>query len=124
MVPSTYVSLASLPVTTTGKCDKRALPPPTPANVLPELREFAAASAENHNDTEARIAQMVSALMGGRPIHRDDNFFLVGGHSMLAAQLLARVRESMSITLSLRQLFEAPTIAALAAAVDRKLAAK
>ena len=124
MVPATYVGLASLPVTRTGKCDKQVLPPPTPANMLSESREVTGGDAANYTGTEARIAQIVSGLMGGRPVNRDDNFFLVGGHSMLAAQLLARLRESMSIALSMRQLFEAPTIAALAAAVDRKLAAK
>ena len=62
--------------------------------------------------------------MGGRAIGRDDNFFLVGGHSMLAAQLLARVRENLAVSLNFRQLFEAPTIASFAVVVDRKLATK
>jgi len=123
MVPSAYVGLPSLPVTTTGKCDKLALPAPLAANLLAESKQVTYAKAGD-SSTETRIGQLVSGLMEGRPINRDDNFFLVGGHSMLAAQLLARIRENLAVTLNLRQLFEAPTIALLAAAVDRKLATK
>ncbi len=121
MVPTAYVSLPALPLTTTGKCDKQALPSPASANMLPESPQVSSASHAGGHSTETRIAQVVSALMEGRPISRDDNFFLVGGHSMLAAQLLARIRENLSVSLNLRQLFEAPTIASLAAVVDRKL---
>jgi amino acid adenylation domain-containing protein len=124
MVPSTYVGLPFLPVTTTGKCDKQALPAPAAANVLAESKHAVDAHAAGESSTETRIGHLVSGLMEGRPISRDDNFFLVGGHSMLAAQLLARIRENLGVSLNLRQLFEAPTIASLAVAVDRKLAAK
>jgi len=124
MVPSAYVGLPSLPVTTTGKCDKQALPAPLPANLLAECKQAANAPEAGDSSTETCIGQLVSGLMEGRSINRDDNFFLVGGHSMLAAQLLARIRENLAVTLNLRQLFEAPTIALLAAAVDRKLATK
>ena len=124
MVPSTYVGLAQFPVTTTGKCDRQALPAPAPENLLPESLEATPSNAGGPSGSESRIAQLVSGLMDGRTINRDDNFFLVGGHSMLAAQLLARVREHLSVSLNLRQLFEAPTIASLAVVVDRKLATK
>ncbi len=124
MVPTSYVGLPSLPVTTTGKCDKQALPAPLAANLLAESNQVANATKAGESSTETRIGQLVSGLMEGRPISRDDNFFLVGGHSMLAAQLLARIRENLAVSLNLRQLFEAPTIASLAAAVDRKLATK
>jgi amino acid adenylation domain-containing protein len=124
MIPSSYVCLPSLPLTTTGKCDKHALPEPSPINLLPEFHLTASVDVSNQSATESRIAQLVSGLMDGRPISRDDNFFLVGGHSMLAAQLLARVRENLAVSLNLRQLFEAPTIASLAIVVDKKLATK
>jgi amino acid adenylation domain-containing protein len=124
MIPSSFVGLPSLPLTTTGKCDKQSLPAPAPGNLLPESSEAQPDKPGGQTGTESRIAPMVSALMDGRAISRDDNIFLVGGHSMLAAQLLARVRENFGITLNLRQLFEAPTIASLAVAVDQKLATK
>jgi acyl-coenzyme A synthetase/AMP-(fatty) acid ligase/aryl carrier-like protein len=124
MVPGAFVGLPSLPVTMTGKCDKQALPAPIAANLLMESNRVANATKAGESSSETRVGQLVSGLMEGRPISRDDNFFLVGGHSMLAAQLLARIRENLGVSLNLRQLFEAPTIASLAAAVDRKLAAK
>jgi acyl-CoA synthetase (AMP-forming)/AMP-acid ligase II/aryl carrier-like protein len=124
MVPSAFVSVLSLPVTATGKCDKQALPVPSLENLLPELSASAPDRQDHQSGTESRIAQLVSGLMDGRPVGREDNFFLIGGHSMLAAQLLARVRENLAVSLNLRQLFEAPTIASLALLVDRKLATK
>lgn len=124
MIPSVFVRLPSLPVTTTGKCDKGALPDPSGDNLLPDSVETKPANQAKQSDTETRITHLVSGLMAGRPIERDDNFFLVGGHSMMAAQLIARVRDSFAVTLNLRQLFEAPSIAALAALVDGKLASK
>jgi len=123
MIPPAYVSLPSLPMTTTGKYDKQALPAPDAANLLPESFEVEPAD-HGSNGTEIVIAQLIRDLMDGRPIGFDDNFFLVGGHSLMAAQLLARVREALDVSLNLRQLFEAPTIACLATAVDRELATK
>jgi acyl carrier protein len=102
MIPASFVCLPSLPLTSTGKCDRRSLPDSAAGNLLPES-----------------LFQVPVS-----PASRDDDFFLVGGHSMLAAQLVARVRESLGVSLSLRQLFKAPTIASLADAVDRKLATK
>ena len=72
--------------------------------------------------TEERIRGAVRGLLAGRDIGRADNFFLVGGHSLLAAQLLVQLRESLGVNLTLRQLFSAPTIADLAALVDRNCA--
>jgi amino acid adenylation domain-containing protein len=122
MIPAAFVSLAALPLTTAGKCDRQSLPEPSPENTLPEVSASKQDQPNRQSATESRISQLVSVLMGGRTISRDDNFFLTGGHSMLAAQLLARIRENLSVSLNLRQLFEAPTIASLAVVVDRKLA--
>jgi aryl carrier-like protein len=124
MVPATFVRLSSLPLTTTGKCDKQALPAPSPDNLLPESCKALDEEQSSRTGTESKIAHLVSGLMDGRAISRDDNFFLAGGHSMLAAQLLARVRENLAVSLNLRQLFEAPTIASLALVVDQKIATK
>jgi acyl-CoA synthetase (AMP-forming)/AMP-acid ligase II/acyl carrier protein len=124
MIPVVFVSVSALPVTTTGKCDRQALPVPSMANLLRESLEDERKEQATQSKTEMRIAELVSGLMDGKPISRDDNFFLVGGHSLLAAQLIARVRESMAVSLNLRQLFEAPTIGSLAAVVEQQLAAR
>jgi amino acid adenylation domain-containing protein len=124
MIPASYIGLRSLPVTTSGKYDKRSLPTPSAANLLPESPQTTPAVSVAGSATETRVAEFVNKLLGGRTIDRDDDLFLAGGHSMLAAQLLAQVRVSLGVNLSLRQLFQAPTIASLAAEVDRKLATK
>ncbi len=124
MIPSAFVKLPCLPLTATGKCDKQALPAPAAANLLPESFDAEPDSQDSQSGTEVLLAQLVSGLMDGRPVGANDNFFLVGGHSLMAAQMLVRLRETLAVSLSLRQLFEAPTIASLASVVDRKLAAR
>jgi amino acid adenylation domain-containing protein len=124
MIPASYVSLSSLPVTITGKCDKRSLPAPSAANLLPESRNAPSADQTCPGISETRVAELVKGLLGGRTISRDDDFFLTGGHSMLGAQLLTRLRESLGVQLTLRQLFQAPTIASLAEIIDQKLVAR
>jgi hypothetical protein len=62
---------------------------------------------------------MVASLLGRPSVGRDENIFLIGGHSMLGVQLVARIRDTFGVKLSLRQLFSAPTVAALSAEVGR-----
>jgi acyl carrier protein len=61
----------------------------------------------------------MSRLLELKEVAYDDNFFLLGGHSLLGAQVLAQVRETFGVTLTLRQLFEAPTVSQLAAEIER-----
>lgn len=122
MIPSVFVNMQSLYLTPNGKWDKQALPPPTAANLLPESIDTKSSSNGRQTGTEVAIGQVVRGLLDGRPIGREDNFFLVGGCSLMAGQLLVRLRQALPVNLSLRQLFEAPTIASLAEVVDRKLA--
>src|SRR5262249_11847598 len=70
--------------------------------------------------TEEMLAKIWRELLGQSVIGIDDNFFETGGHSLLAMQLMARVRNEFQAELSLRNIFEAPTIAELAAILDRK----
>ena len=66
-----------------------------------------------------RIAAMVAALLEQPTVEPEENFFMIGGHSMLGVQLVARIRDMFGVKLTLRQLFNAPTVAALAAEVTR-----
>ncbi|GAA0210871.1 hypothetical protein GCM10010492_05800 [Saccharothrix mutabilis subsp. mutabilis] len=112
MIPAAVVELAALPRTGTGKIDRAALPEP----------EWTGAATEHvppRDDTEARIAQIwrdVLSLPGEVGVH--DNFFALGGHSLTATQMLARVRTTLGADLPLAALFAAPTIAGLRAAMD------
>jgi amino acid adenylation domain-containing protein len=120
MIPAQFVALASLPVTPNGKLDRPALPEPGPGNLLPDgAGAPAAAGADGGPDVEARIGSLVAGLLEQPAVGRDDNFFMLGGHSMLGVQILARIRDAFGVKLSLRQLFNAPTVAALSAEVAR-----
>jgi acyl carrier protein len=127
MIPARFVSIDSLPMTANGKLDKSALPKPTPQNLLAN-RNPAAESSVSAVVTEAaspaaslepRISAMVASLLGQPSVAREDNFFMLGGHSMLGAQLVAKIRDTFAVKLTLRQLFGAPTVAALSAEVAR-----
>jgi amino acid adenylation domain-containing protein len=113
MLPTTYVRIASLPLTANGKLDKSALPSPSQANTLASTCYRAPSSA-----VESRIAEIVEALLGVEGVGIEDNFFLLGGHSLLGTQLVLRLRDAFGAELTLRDLFEAQTIQNLAAKVE------
>jgi len=118
MVPSAFVILAELPLTANGKVDKRALP-------IPEHRSqtLAAGHVAPRNDKEERIAEIWGQLLNAPGIGVHDNFFDLGGHSLIGIQLLARVEEQFGKRLPLNSLFQAPTVAAFAKLVHSKDAA-
>jgi amino acid adenylation domain-containing protein len=116
MIPSKFVAMSALPVNANGKLDKAALPAPDAQNLLPG-GETSLAEASSGSAIEQRVAALVKSLLGNSSCGREDNFFMAGGHSMLGVQLVARIRDQFGVKLTLRQLFNAPTIAALAAEV-------
>jgi acyl carrier protein len=73
---------------------------------------------------EQRLSEIVASLLGRKRVDIGDDFFLLGGYSLLAMQLIARVREAFEVELSLRTLFDAPTIKDLSIEVERLLLAK
>ncbi len=113
MVPVWFVVLESLPLTASGKVDRKALP--ALDGRRPRLaRRFSAPRSE----VEELVAQSWRHVLGVDEIDVDDNFFDLGGHSLLATRVAARLRASFDIELPLRKLFELPTVATLAAYVD------
>jgi acyl carrier protein len=114
MLPSAFVRLDALPLTPHGKIDRAALPAPDSANTLQDEVPAGARS-----DIEQRVAEIVGELLDLDEIGLDDNFFLLGGHSLLGAQLIARLRDTFGVEIELRSLFEAPTVAALSAELER-----
>ncbi len=119
MVPSTFVKLAALPSNSNGKLDRGALPDPSAENRIEDAGYRAPSTP-----TEERLVQILAEVLGMERVGADDNFFLLGFHSLLATQVATRVHECFGIQLSLRHLFEAKTVARLAAEVDRQLIAK
>ena len=121
MIPGRFVAMSALPMTANGKLDKSALPAPCCDNLLPSGAPAVAAEVAGgaFSDFEKRIAAMVASLLGQPSVQRGDNFFMLGGHSMLGVQLVARIRDTFGVKLTLRQLFGAPTVAGLSAEVAR-----
>ena len=110
MVPSAFVMLDALPLTPNGKVDRRALP--VPDQRYPELeRNFVAPSTP----VEEELAQIWSKVLSVEQVGIHDNFFDLGGHSLLATQVISLVRQAFHLDLPLLSLFEAPTVAGLAA---------
>jgi acyl carrier protein len=113
MLPAAFIRLVEFPLTPHGKIDRAALPAPNPENTLQDE-----ISARPGTLTEQRIAEILSGLLGRQKVGREDNFFLLGGHSLLGAQLMAKLRAEFNVEISLRSLFDAPTVAALSAKVE------
>ncbi len=113
MTPGAFVALEAFPLSPAGKVDRRALPAPDASR-----REAAAAYIAPRSETEAALAAMCEDLLAVERIGMDDNFFELGGHSLLATKLIARIRDAYQVELPLRALFEKPTVAGLAEAVD------
>lgn len=114
MVPSAFVALDGLPLTPNGKVDRaglRALDPPAPPAPRPP--------APPRSPAEGRVAAIWARVLRLDPagVGPDDDFFALGGHSLLATQVIAQVREEFGTETPLRAIFEAPTVAGLAAAV-------
>jgi amino acid adenylation domain-containing protein len=105
MVPGALVFLERIPVTPNGKLDRAALPEPAAESTAPEAPR---------NDTEARIAAIWAELLRLERVGVEDNFFDLGGHSLLLAQLHARLAEELGRELPIVDLFRFPTVASLA----------
>ncbi len=110
MVPQHFVQLEAFPLTPNGKVDRKALPAPSLAAGARETELVAP-----RTEAEAHIAAAFQDLLGVESVSVHDNFFDLGGHSVLAAQVLARLQRDHGIVLPFRKLFEAPTVAGLAA---------
>ncbi len=113
MVPAIVVRLDEIPLSVNGKIDLNMLPRPTAANLLKKAAGKALAS-----HVEEKVLTIVRELLERDTIALEDNFFLAGGHSLLGMQLLMRLRKEFGVDLSLRQLFEAPTVEGLASSVE------
>ena len=119
MVPAVFVVLEALPLNSSGKVDRAAFPAPNTGNTLRD-----GTFVSPRTPIEERVAAMLASLLDLSEVSVKDNFFLLGGHSLLGTQLIARLRDTFGIELSLRSLFDAPTVAELSNLVESLLIAK
>ncbi|RUT04339.1 hypothetical protein DSM106972_045670 [Dulcicalothrix desertica PCC 7102] len=112
MIPGAFVFVEALPLTPNGKVDRKALPAPDIATI------------EQHNFKVPRtileeiLVGIWSDILGVKQVSIDDNFFDLGGHSLIATQLISRIRKVYRVEVPLRYLFEEPTVAGLGAKIQ------
>jgi amino acid adenylation domain-containing protein len=116
-VPGRYVMLDAMPLTRNGKIDYDALPVPDAI----ELRLVDADRRMPATPTEVHLAGIIENVLGRRGISVEDDFFLNGGHSILATQVVIQSREAFGVELTLLDIFETPTIAGLAGKIEQRI---
>jgi len=114
MIPSAFVRVTELRLTSNGKVDRTALPAPSPENTIADSVRVGPSTP-----IEERVVAIVSELLGLEQVGVNDNFFFLGGHSLLGTQLIARARDSFGIELPLRTVFDSPTASQLSAEIER-----
>ncbi|WP_405987701.1 phosphopantetheine-binding protein [Streptomyces sp. NBC_00872] len=119
MIPSLWVTLPALPLTSSKKVDRKALPDPVLART-DGGREYVAP----RDPAEETVAAIWCEVLDVARVGALDDFFALGGHSLLATRVLARIREAFAVDLPLRRLFEATTVAELAEAVSEAIEAE
>jgi len=116
MVPAAFVQVSSLPMTHSGKVDRAALPVPGLENTIADQVYVAPRTL-----TEERLVAILSELLGLGQVSVNDNFFFLGGHSLLGTQLIARTRDAFGVELPLRTVFDFPTAAEISTVIDEML---
>jgi amino acid adenylation domain-containing protein len=114
MLPAAFVTLDALPLTPSGKVDRRALPAPAPI-------EPTSVYVAPRNRREQRLCAIWSQYLGRDRIGINDNFFDLGGHSLLGIQIMSAIQQSFKVNLPLKYLFERPTVAELTGAIEQAL---
>ena len=111
MVPAEIVILDKMPLTPSGKVDRKALPEP---------QNYASLAADDapRSPVQEIIAGVFAEILKRERVGLEDDFFKLGGHSLLATQVMSRVRDVLDVELALRIIFESPTVAGLAEAVE------
>jgi amino acid adenylation domain-containing protein len=118
MVPAAFVAIPSLPVTEQGKINRAALPAVN-GNRLPDEAYVAPRTL-----VEEELVKILAPLLKLNRVGVNDNFFLLGGHSLLGTQVIARVSESFGVDLTLLKLFDHPTVAEMSAEIESLILAK
>ena len=116
MVPPVFVRLDSLPLKSSGKVDYASLPSPTLLNTIADEVYLSP-----RTPVEQQISSILAELLGLERVGVNDNFFFLGGHSLLGTQLIARVRNIFGVELPLRIVFDSPTAAQLSFEIERIL---
>jgi amino acid adenylation domain-containing protein len=113
MVPSAFYRIDALPLTSSGKLDRERLPHPDVAASLDQPTSRAPSTP-----TEQRLAHIIAGILDVESVGADDNFFLLGGHSLLGTRVVLQARAAFGVDVTLRHLFAAQTVAELALVIE------
>ena len=119
MIPSMFVQVDSFPITVNGKIDRAALPAPDAANRMRDKVFLAPRTL-----VEEWLVAILCPLLQLDKISVEDNFFMMGGHSLLGTQLIARIRDTFGVEISLRSLFDNPTVSGISAEIEHLILAR
>ncbi len=119
MIPAAFVRVDEIPTTMNGKLDRQALPEPNSENTLCEESYIAPQTT-----VEVRLAALIAPLLRVNRVGVNDNFFLLGGHSLLGTQLITRISDSFGVNLPLLSLFDHPTLGGMSAEIERLILEK
>jgi acyl carrier protein len=115
MTPAAFMVLDALPLTPNGKVDRKALPEP---EVQPVAEDFVPPTSP----AEIAVAKLWCEVLGVKQVSLQDNFFSLGGHSLMATQLISRFEKFHKVTVKLRDVFESPTLGEMSQMLERKQA--
>lgn len=111
MIPSYFVKLENMPITSNGKLDKKSLPKPSLEGILNEYEVPT-------NDIEVMLSKIWSEILGIEKIGVNDNFFQIGGHSLKAMILISEIHKETNKEVPLKELFKSPTIKGLSEFIE------
>ena len=114
MIPSAFAFVDAFPLTVNGKLDRAALPPPTDG----QARETCASVATPATPVQRELARIWCDVLKKNRVEHSDNFFQIGGNSLLAARVVSRVRGAFQVELKMAAIFRTPTIADLAEQIE------
>jgi amino acid adenylation domain-containing protein len=120
MVPASFVVLEALPLTASGKLNRRALPAPHAHNVSVAFAHRSGTALVSETPLQKSLAVIWADVLAVKAIGLNDNFFDLGGHSLLAVRLFAQIEKKLGKHLPLATLFQAPTVAQLAAVMQKE----
>jgi tyrocidine synthetase-3 len=106
-----FMLMDSLPLTASGKLDRRHLP-------VPEYDDLSAGYVEPRTETEALLCRLCADVLELPLVGVEDNFFALGGHSLAAMRLITRIRDQQQFNLPLKYIFKYPTMAELGAVIE------
>jgi amino acid adenylation domain-containing protein len=119
MLPAFYTTLPALPLTPNGKVDFKALPAPRQEQLSTGSQE-----AEAGSEIEQAVLKLVREVVGSQSVGLEDNFFTVGGHSLLGTQFVMRARRAFGVKLTLRDIFETDSVSGIAGVIEELILAE